>query len=208
MAEQPTMQRPKPLPSKVTWEEFLAQVDEDTWAEWVNGEVVVMSPASYRHQALIGFLGALMRHWAEAFQAGVVLTEPFLVRLPKPLSARSPDILFVATEHLPWLQAHYLDGPPDIVVEIISPESRGRDRGEKFYEYEQAGVREYWLIDPDRQQAEFYRLGEAGIYRLVALGEGGEFRSQVLPGFWLKVDWLWETPLPSLMDVLKAWGLA
>ena len=193
--------------SKVTWEEFLAQADEDTWAEWVNGEIRVMSPASNRHQDLVGFLSALMRFWAETFHLGVVRAEPFLVRLPEPLPARAPDILFVATPHLHRLQPNYLDGPPDIAVEVISPDSRIRDRGEKFYEYEQAGVGEYWLIDPDRKQSEFYRLGEDGIYRLVPLEEGGVFRSEVLEGFWLEVAWLWEEPLPPLMDVLKAWKL-
>ncbi|MEJ7756097.1 MAG: Uma2 family endonuclease [Nocardioidaceae bacterium] len=55
-------------------------------------------------------------------------------------------------------QKTYLDGAADLAIEIISPESIGRDRGEKFVEYEAAGIREYWLIDPERRQAEFYRL--------------------------------------------------
>jgi len=206
MALQQSEQKVAPPKQKMSWQEFLEWVDEDVWAEWVNGEVVVMSPASDRHQDIVGFLSALMRFWAEAKDLGVVRTEPFLVKLPEPLPARSPDIIFVAKENLHRLTANYLDGAPDIAVEIISPESRGRDRGEKFYEYEQAGVREYWLIDPDRRQAEFYRLGEDGVFRFVAV-EGGVFRSEVLGGFWLEVEWLWREPLPSLMEVLKAWGL-
>ncbi|MFN3422748.1 MAG: Uma2 family endonuclease [Armatimonadota bacterium] len=193
---------------KMSWEEFLEWMDEDIWAEWVNGEVIVMSPASYRHQSLVLFLAALMQHWAEARDLGVVRTEPFLVKLPEPLPARAPDIIFVAKENLHLITTNYLDGAPDIVVEIISPESRSRDRGDKFYEYEQAGVKEYWLIDPNRKQAEFYRRGEEGIFRLVFVGNEGIFRSEVLKGFWLKVDWLWQEPLPPLMSVLKEWGLA
>jgi Uma2 family endonuclease len=192
----------------MSWQEFLAWLDEDIWAEWVNGEVLIMSPASNLHQDLVGFLSALMRFWAEAFDLGVVRTEPFLVKLPEPLPARSPDIIFVAKENLHKITTNYLDGAPDIAVEIISPDSRSRDRGEKFYEYEQAGVREYWLIDPDRKQAEFYRRGEDGIFRLAFVGREGVFRSDVLKGFWLKVEWLWQEPLPSLMSVLKAWELA
>ncbi len=192
---------------KMSWEEFLAWVDEDVWAEWVNGEVLVMSPASNLHQDLVGFLSALMRFWAEAHDLGVVRTEPFLIKLPKPLPARAPDIIFIAKENLYRITTNFFDGAPDIVVEIISPESRARDRGEKFYEYERAGVKEYWLIDPDRKQAEFYRRGEDGIFRLVAVSEREVFRSEVLKGFWLKVEWLWQEPLPSLMSVLKEWGL-
>jgi Uma2 family endonuclease len=100
-----------------------------------------------------------------------------------------------------------MEGPADLVVEIISPESRARDRGEKFYEYEQGGVREYWMLDRQRKQAEFYALGADGIYRLIPSGDDGVFRSVVLPGFWLRVEWLWQDPLPPLMTVLKAWGL-
>jgi len=88
-------------------------------------------------------------------------------------------------------------------LEIVSPESKARDRGEKFYEYEAAGVGEYWLIDPDRQQAEFYRLGADGHYWLFTADAEGVYRSEVLPGLWLRVEWLWQEPLPKVLDVLR-----
>ena len=68
-------------------------------------------------------------------------------------------------------------------------------------------MREYWLIDPDRKQAEFYSLAADGIYRPVPLAEGQVFRSPVLEGLWLNVEWLWQEPLPLLMAVLKEWKL-
>ena len=105
------------------------------------------------------------------------------------------------------MKSTYLDGPADLVVEVITPDSRARDRGEKFYEYEQGGVREYWLIDPLRKQAEFYQPGADGIYRLVPVGENSVYCSAVLNGLWLKVDWLWQDPLPPLLSVLKEWRL-
>jgi Uma2 family endonuclease len=113
----------------------------------------------------------------------------------------------VAREHLERLKTNYLDGPADLVVEIVSPGSRARDRGDKFYEYEQAGVPEYWTLDPQRKQAEFYQLGGDGIYHLVPVGDDGVYHSAALKGLWLKVDWLWQEPLPTLMSVLKAWKL-
>ena len=67
-------------------------------------------------------------------------------------------------------------------------------------------MREYWLIDPERRQADFFQLGEDGGYHSMPLEEGGSFRSQVLPGWWLKVEWLWE-PRPKLLDVLREWQL-
>jgi len=117
-------------------------------------------------------------------------------------SGREPDLLFVASEHLDRLRDLYLDGPADLAIEVTSPTSISRDRGEKYVEYESAGVREYWLIDPDRQQAEFYQLGDDGRYRLAALDEEGRYHSKVLPGFWLKPAWLWQRPMLEVNEVL------
>lgn len=195
------------LPGKMTYEEFLAWADEDTWAEWVNGEVIILSPASARHQQLATFLTTLMHFFVDVHQLGVVLTPPFQMKTGPDLPGREPDILFIAREHLARLHDTYLEGPADLVVEIISPDSRGRDRGEKFYEYEQGGVREYWLLDYLRRQAEFYQRGADGIFRLVPVGEDGIYRSAVLEGLWLKVEWLWKEPFPPLMSVLREWQL-
>ena len=194
-------------PGKMTYEAFLAWADEDTWAEWVNGEVIILTPASLRHQQLVTFLATSINFFVDAHQFGVVLTAPFQMKIGPDLPGREPDILFIAREHLDRLRDTYLEGPADLVVEIISRDSRARDRGEKFYEYEQGGVREYWLLDYLRRQAEFYQLGSDGIYHLVPVGADGTYRSAVLEGLWLKVEWLWQEPLPLLLTVLKEWRL-
>jgi Uma2 family endonuclease len=194
-------------PAKMTYEEFLAWADEDTWAEWVNGEVIIMSPASKRHQDLVTVLAALLRFFVDAHQLGIVLTAPFQMKIGPDLPGREPDILFISREHFDRFRDIYLDGPADLVVEIISRDSRVRDRGDKFYEYEQGGVREYWLLDYLRRQAEFYQLGADGIYRPMPVGQDGIYRSVVLEGLWLKVEWLWQEPLPSLMSVLREWQM-
>jgi Uma2 family endonuclease len=194
-------------PEKMTYEEFLAWADEDTWAEWVNGEVIILIPASDRHQDLADFLTALLRHFVEARQIGVVRSAPFQMKTGPDLPGREPDILFLSRERLDRRRRAYLDGPADLVVEIISPDSRARDRGTKFYEYEQGGVREYWLLDPLRRQAEFYQLGPDSIYRAVPVAADGIYHSAVLDGLWVKVEWLWQEPLPLLLNVLKEWGL-
>ena len=113
----------------------------------------------------------------------------------------------MAREHLHRLGDTYLTGPADLAVEIVSPESVGRDRGEKFYEYERAGISEYWLLDPQIRRAEFYQLGSEGQYHLIAPDKEGVYRSTVLPGFWLRVDWLWQRPLPRMLDVLRELGV-
>ena len=211
MAQEIKTQTPTPPltpapPPHMTYEEFLEWAD-GTRAEWVDGEVIVTSPASLSHQQILSFLAALLQHFVEASELGLILVAPFQMRLRARPSGREPDVIFVARDRVDKLQSVFLDGPADLAIEIISPDSRARDRGDKYYEYEQAGVREYWLIDPARKQAEFYRLGSKGIYSAVLTGEDGIFRSDVIEGLWLKVDWLWQEPLPTLMSVLKEWGL-
>ena len=192
-----------PLTTKLSYAEFLDWADEDTLAEWVEGEIIMTSPASNRHQDIAGFLASLLRIFAETHQLGQIRSGPFQMKLTA--SGREPDLLFIGNERLSHLKPTYLDGPADLAVEIISPESVGRDRGDKFYEYAQGGVPEYWLIDPRTSWAEFYHL-EGARYRLVFVGAEGEYRSKVVPGFWLRVEWLWQEPLPAVEDVLLQIG--
>lgn len=190
---------------KMCFEEFLQWLDEDTHAEWVDGKVVPMSPIAFDHQEVSGFLLEILRSFVRLRSAGVVCYEPFQMRLPN--SSRSPDLLYVSNANLHRLKDTYLDGAADLVVEVISPESRAQDRGEKFYEYESAGVQEYWLIDPERKQAEFYQLAEDGVYRTVLVASEGVYHSKVLEGLWLQVEWLWQQPKPTIVEVLRLWGL-
>lgn len=190
---------------KMSVEEFLQWLNEDTHAEWVNGEVLLMSPISFEHQEVARFLLKVLSEFVDVKGTGVICYEPFQMRLAN--SSRSPDILFVSNANLQRLKETYLDGAADLVVEVISPESRARDRGEKFYEYEEAGVREYWLVDPERKQAEFYQLAEDGVYRTALAGSQGVYHSKVLEGLWLQVEWLWQQPKPTVVDVLRQWGV-
>ena len=139
---------------EMTYHEFLDWADEDTLAEWVNGKVIMTSLASLRHQLIAQFLGRILAGYVEIGHLGIVVSAPFQMKLEQ--SGREPDVLFVAEAHRDRLHATYLDGSAELVVEILSPESVGRDRGEKFYEYERAGILEYWLIDDAAQRAEFY----------------------------------------------------
>ena len=188
---------------QTSFEEFLDWADEDTRAEWVNGEVIMTSPASRRHQEMVKFLMAILNVYVEEHTLGVFLPAPFLMKLED--TAREPDLLFLTAQHQERLRETYLDGPADLVIEIISPESFGRDRGDKFYEYEAAGIPEYWLIDPLRERAEFYQLDEQGRYQLVVPNEDGLYHADQLTGFAFPVDWLWEQP--SVLQALKTLGL-
>lgn len=200
MAETISQQRPSSPRRGMTYEEFLVWADEDTLAEWVDGEVVMNSPANKRHQQVMQFLEHLLTPYATVHDLGVAMLPPFQMRLAT--SGREPDLLFIRKEHLASVKDTYIQGPADLVVEIVSPESAGRDRGDKFYEYRAAGIPEYWLIDPMLTQAEFYQLDAQGRYQLVPPDAQGIYRSQVLPGFWVRVDWLWQDPLPDAVQTL------
>lgn len=192
----------KPLaPLHMTYEQFLAWSDEDTHAEWVNGRVTAFMPPKLLHQALANFLANLLSLFAEMFGLGRIVSAPFEVKLSE-RSSREPDIFLVSNERLGWLTNERMEGAPDLIVEIVSKESVQRDTEEKFKEYEAAGVREYWIIDnrPSKRRAAFYALDASGKYRPLSVSADGVFRSVVLPGFWLRVDWLWQ----QRPDVLRA----
>jgi Uma2 family endonuclease len=194
-------------PLRMTHEEFLEWADEDTDAEWVDGEVVWMSPISGEHQRMGRFLLRLFSEFLEERDLGELRYERFQMKTGPDLPGREPDILFVANVHLSRLKETCLEGPGDLVVEIVSPESRERDTEEKFREYEQGGVPEYWIIDLELKQAEFYQLGEDAAYHRMPISDDGLFRSEVLPGLWLRVDWLWQDPLPRVRAIRKEWGI-
>jgi len=191
----------------MTYEEFLNSPGDNHHVEWVNGRMVSMGPVTKSHEIIRGFLYALIKHFAEARHLGQVYSEPFQMKTGPDLPGRAPDLFFVANENLGRVKRLNLEGPADLVVEIISPGSRAMDRGDKFYEYEQGGVPEYWLLDPERRQAEFYLRGDDSIFRVVPLGGDGIYRSKVLAGLWLKVDWLWQPAPPPILEVLKEWRL-
>lgn len=206
MIEVVTTPKTEQIIEKISYDEFLRKYS-GVHAEWVGGEVINLMTASNRHQDLVDWLIAILRMFVETYNLGWVRSAPFNMQMPHLERGREPDILFVTQDRLHIIQESNLSEAADLVIEIVSPESVGRDRGEKFVEYEAAGVREYWLIDPDRQQAEFYRLTEAGRYHLVFPGDEGIFRSEVLSGFWLRIDSLWQEPLPKVLDTVRELGL-
>jgi Uma2 family endonuclease len=193
----------KPAKLRMSLQEFLEWADEDVWAEWEDGEVIFLSPSSFGHQKIVGFLATLLHLFLEERDMGEVLTAPFSMWLPVSKRVREPDILVVLKENLDRIKKNFLDGPADLVIEIVSEDSVLRDRGMKFAEYELDGVKEYWLIDPDRERADFFVLGEGGRFERKLPDKRGFYHSAVLKGFRLNVNWLWQSPLPKVSEVLR-----
>ena len=189
--------------SPVTYEQFLDWADEDTLAEWVDGRIIRREPESAPHQELLGFLERVLRAFTEDRDLGEVVLRGYPMKLEQ--SGREPDLLFIAKEHRRRMTQRYLDGPADIAVEIVSPESAFTDRDTKFAEYEAGGVMEYWIINQDERRADFFGLSVERRFERIKPDAGGVFESVALPGFWLNVNWLWQTPLPNLRNILREW---
>lgn len=195
---------PSTFSEKIGYPEFLEWLDEDTRAEWVDGEIILMSPASRIHQRIVSFLSAVFKLYVEKRQLGEVIPAPFQMRSAPGLSGREPDILFVRSNRMEIIKETFVDGPPDLVVEVVSKESRTRDKVDKFKEYETGGIQEYWIIDPESQSSSFYTLVEGKYEELHPVN--GCYQCPVIPGFWIRPSWLWMNPQPSLQDILEAWA--
>ena len=194
------------LPPVMSEQEFDAWCDEDTRAELVDGEVIPMAPVSLLHYDTGDFLRALIRAYLKCFPHGRLLGPEVQVRL-RPGLRRVPDLLFIAAAHQSRIKKNMVDGAPDAVWEIVSPESEARDWRDKYFEYEAAGVPEYWLIDPHSQVVHLYQRDPQGKYQRAA-EEAECLASSAIPGFRFKPQWLWKEPLPDEVDCLREVGLA
>lgn len=123
-----------------TEEEFDTWCDEDTKADYVDGEVIVMSPESTIHGFEETRFGSLLELFVKKNKLGFVIsTGNTQIRLRAGLR-RNPDIIFVEKSQAHLIHETYIDGAPDLIAEFVSPESAIRDWHEKYIEYEAAGV--------------------------------------------------------------------
>jgi Uma2 family endonuclease len=204
---------PLTVQQRMSFEEFLREDHEGGLAEWVDGEASYYLGATNVHQRVVDFLTALLRIFIGQVGLGKVRSAPYLMRAKEGGPGREPDVTLVAKENLHRMGDDYLHGAADLVVEVISDDSVARDYDTKFAEYQNAGVREYWIIDPrpNRQRADFYVLNARGRYQAVPVGEDGVYRSAVVPGFWLNTAWLWAdepdelAALAEIVGSIDAW---
>jgi Uma2 family endonuclease len=161
-----------------------------------------MSPVTLLHAAITEFLRRLIGNFVDEHDLGVVLSEPFQVRFAKLRRRRSPDIIFVSNKRLHLLRDMELDGAPDLIVETVSPSTQSIDRREKFLEYQDAGVREYWLVDPHSRTIEMYTLARDGKFKLIP-ERHGVLRSRVLRGLYVDLRWLSRTRYPKVSALLR-----
>lgn len=188
----------------VSLEDYMAHYAADHH-EWVEGVVIKMAPATLEHNDLLMYLIFLFGVYFDLKPIGRFVAQPFVMRLPAvPNRRREPDLLIVLNTNPHELKDTYMDGPADIVIEIVSEESIERDHGEKFAEYEKGGVPEYWIVDPLRNEGRFYRLDENGIYRRFTEDADGNYQTPALPGLKVHVPTLWLDKLPGASATFSA----
>ncbi len=129
--------------SHVTWDMYQAFPDDERW-EIIDGVPYSMSSPSLHHQTLVGNLHVMLRERFKGKPCRVLLS-PFDVKLSEQ-DIVQPDLLVVCVESK--LRKGHVDGPPDLVIEVISPGSERQDRVRKLNLYAKAGVREYWIFHP------------------------------------------------------------
>jgi Uma2 family endonuclease len=191
------------LPPRMSYEAFLAWVPDGKQAEWVDGEVIVLT-TSDRHARLSRLFVNLLTPFLAMFNLGEVFDAPFLMRATPGGPGREPDILVLLTQHLDRIKRVQIEGPADFIVELLSPETTRTDRVRKRREYEAAGVPKYLIVDAreGRFGFEFYRLNERGRYEPVVPDAAGRYHSAILPGLWLDPRWFAQVPLPDADDLL------
>jgi Uma2 family endonuclease len=181
----------------VSLEDYMAQYAAEH-CEWVEGVVIKMSPAELQHNAIIYYLYQLLTAYFELKAIGRIIGQPFVMRLEAfPNRRREPDLFVVLHTNPHELKNTYMDGPADIVIEVVSEESIDRDHGTKFEEYEKGGIPEYWIVDPLHEESRFYRLHEDGRYRRQTEDSDGHYQTPALPGLKLHVPTLWQDELPG-----------
>jgi len=192
----------RPRMPRMSEREFVDWCTPGTWAEWVDGEVILMSPVRFRNAELAAFLLHLLREFVDELELGTVVTEPFQVRFGRMKRRRSPDVFYISNARRRQIREYHLEGPADLIIEVVSPWTQSVDRRDKFFEYQSAGVKEYWIVDPQSQTVEVYALGRSRRYSLVE-DESGLVRSKVLAGFFVRPQWLWRDPLPKVSPLVR-----
>ncbi len=177
---------------RLTYEEYLKTPEIKARFDIVDGVMTIAPTPTVAHQRILGKLFSKLHQFVSGQQLGEVLFAPVDVIIRRePLRTRQPDLLFVTNEHASIL-GDQVEGPPDLVVEILSPSNTRSDLEAKLSDYATLRVSECWLVSPEARSVEILGLTEGSWVRLGISGLGELVRSRVLPELDLAVDQLFE----------------
>lgn len=184
---------------KATRQHFYEIVEENKKMEFINGEIIFHSPVKLWHNEATGNLYELLRTYVRRRKLGYVGIEKLLVSLTR--NDYEPDVCFWGVEKSQKFKQDQMQFPaPDFVAEVLSISTASNDRGIKYQDYESHGVREYWIIDPDKQTLEQHVLQD-DTYELVLKAGDGTVRSSAVDGFSIPIKAIFDEDANA--DVLK-----
>jgi Uma2 family endonuclease len=159
------------IATRMTADQFL-QLGEDPEGvrlELVNGEVVVSPSPVPDHAYVVTKIGYLIEHYNLENDLGELYHD--VDTIIDRFTVRRPDVLFFFKHRINFVGKKAMEGPPDLAIEVLSPSNADVDRTDKFAEYRDAGVANYWIIDPELRTIEAWRL-DAGQYVTAGRGQG------------------------------------
>ncbi len=145
--------------TKITWDDLLKMPEDNARREIIDGELIVSPSPFADHQRALLKLSTMIDAYLETHPIGEVFIAP-LDNILAQEQVFQPDLFYIRKERL-GIVSGWVFGPPDLAVEILSESSRRRDRIRKRELYEQFGVSEYWIVDPDGDQVTAYRLANS-----------------------------------------------
>jgi Uma2 family endonuclease len=179
------------ISTKFTYEDLKLIPPDRNRYEIVDGELFVSPAPRTLHQIIVVNLLTTLNLYVRQHRLGRVFVAPYDVVLA-PGTVLEPDVLFVSTSRLHNIGGDNLSGPPDLAVEVISESTKRLDREVKLKQYALYGVSECWLVDPEGESVEVFRLKEEGYELAEHLGFGDTLTSPLFPGLKLAVASLWE----------------
>ncbi|MEM9453136.1 MAG: Uma2 family endonuclease [Myxococcota bacterium] len=171
---------------RLTYNDWLELPHEQYLYELIDGELLVSTTPSIKHQRICPEIQVELVNHARRHGEGEVFQAPTGVRLSDN-DVVEPDLIVVMPNSSATIGAQAIEGAPDLVVEVLSPGTAHRDLGRKRELYERAGVREYWIVDPESRSIEVLGMRN-GAYIQVGLHKVGDIlSSRVLPLFELEI---------------------
>ena len=183
-------------------EKFYAEITPEHKWEFIQGEIIMHSPALSRHLVATKGVFVLMNAYVRVHSLGVVHIEKAMTSFPR--NDYEPDVMFFGEAKAALIDPDTLRFPiPDLVVEVLSRSTEKRDRGVKFEDYALHGVGEYWIVDTEAETVELHRLDEDR-YPAAPRQSEGELVSEVIPGFAIPVEAIFdeEANLAALRQIL------
>lgn len=170
--------------TKLTYDDYVLFPEDGRRHELIDGDHFMTPAPSTRHQEVLQNILYFFQQQLRRTHAGRVFVAPTDVVLSE-TDVVQPDLLFVATEHAAVILEKHVKGLPDLVVEVVSESTRKTDASIKRKLYERAGVREYWIVDPELESVQVYRLTGTRYERLPDLSkeEGESLSTPLLSGF-------------------------